>query len=162
MREDLVRIRADCEAREILTIPQPNHTVPTATNECIPPELYGTYKILVHFPSTVGVRWSRNGEGSNRRRGSREERAREPGRGSSRRVRDRPKDVHGHYALSRREIPLTHRLIRSAGHLHASSVGSYGRSGMNFRAHKAIVLEVHRSHSFTVPFQCPYERTFLS
>ena len=128
MREDSTSVRVHRKVRDILTIPQSDHAIPASANECVPPELYGTYKVLVHFPSTIGVRWSGDGEASDQCSGSREERTREPGGGRGWRVRDCPKNVHGRDALSCCEIPLAHCLVRGTGDLPTLSILTHGRS----------------------------------
>jgi hypothetical protein len=83
-------------------VPHPHRAVPTPAHERVLPRLHGPDKVLVELPASVRVRGCRH-----RERACDGKCGHVPRGNGGRWMRYRPKDVHRHHALPRREVPLT-------------------------------------------------------
>ena len=82
-------------------IPHPHCTVPTPAYQRIFPGLHRPDKVLIQLPASVSIRWRWD---SKRARDGKSGQV--PGRHGGWRMRNCPEDIHRHYALPRREVPL--------------------------------------------------------
>lgn len=95
-----------------LTVPHPDCAVTASAHKGVAPELHSADKVLVHFPCAVSVGRRRDREAT---RGSRSTGEEVSGKSIARRrrwrMRDCPKNVHGHDTLPGGEVPLSHSLV---------------------------------------------------